>query len=84
MNAGRKKAKLQASSKGEKYSPEILGKELYEYGFNEETKQFAQDILNDNKNNKELIRAYNEARIKDKPLGNIRTVFMRKSKLEKL
>lgn len=78
------KSQIAKSSKGEKYSPEILGKELYEYAFNEETKQFAQDILNDNKNNKELIRAYNEARIKDKPLGNIRTVFMRKSKLEKL
>ena len=78
------KSQIAQSSKGEKYSPEVLGEKLYKYGFNEETKQFAQAILENNKDNKELISAYNKARIKDKPLGNIRTAFMRKSKLEHL
>lgn len=76
------KSQITQNSKGEKYSSEVLGEKLYKYGFNEETKQFAQAILENNKDNKELISAYNKTRIKDKPLGNIRTAFMRKSKLE--
>ena len=84
------KKKISEGKKGEAYSPEVLGKTLYKwtsdfstYGVGYEGRDFAKSILETCKDNKELIKAYNQARIKDKPLGSVRLVFTQKSKLEK-
>ncbi len=84
------KKKISESKKGEAYSPEVLGKTLYKwtsdfstYGVGYEGRDFAKSILETCKDNKELIKAYNQARIKDKTLGSVRLAFTQKSKLEK-
>lgn len=76
------------SKEGDAYSPQNIGKKLYEmstdyrtYGVGYEGRDFAKSIIERCKDNKELMKAYNKARIESKPLGKIR--YFIESKLGK-
>ena len=76
------------SKEGDAYSPQNIGKKLYEmstdystYGVGYEGRDFAKLVIERCKDNRELMKAYNKARIESKPLGKIR--YFIESKLGK-